>query len=89
MKHIRECQECGYFYGDTYSCDTCGKDLLSEFFGIPLTLDCSYGHYLDGTEYHFCNFSCLLQFISKELVKVNPRPIITGQEQGEQNEKLG
>lgn len=52
-----------------YKCDTCGEDLLVKFLGVPITINFSYGHDLDGSEYHFCAYSCLLKFITDELHK--------------------
>lgn len=52
-----------------YICDTCGMNLLNEMFGIPITIDFSYGHILDGNEYHFCTLICAQQFIENELSK--------------------
>jgi YHS domain-containing protein len=56
-----------------YRCDTCGIDLLKKIHGIPVELSFSYGHELDGEEYHFCSNRCLLKFIIAEENKNNPR----------------
>jgi len=49
-------------------CDTCGKsDNNGEL--IPIRIDFSYGHSLDGEKYDFCNYSCLLKFIIEEIKK--------------------
>jgi len=61
-----------------YRCDTCGIDLLKKIHGIPVELSFSYGHELDGEEYHFCSTACLLKFVIAEENKNNPRDIITG-----------
>ena len=62
-----------------YRCDTCGIDLLKKIHGIPVEISLSYGHELDGEEYHFCGNKCLLKFIIAEENKNNPRNnIITG-----------
>ena len=62
-----------------YKCDTCGIDLLKKIHGIPVELSFSYGHELDGEEYHFCSTACLLKFVIQENNKENPRNnIITG-----------
>jgi len=61
-----------------YLCDTCGIDLLKKIHGIPVEISFSYGHELDGEEYHFCSNRCLLKFIIAEENKNNPRDIITG-----------
>ncbi len=61
-----------------YHCDTCGIDLLKKIHGIPIEINFSYGHELDGEEYHFCGNRCLLKFIIAEENKNNPRDIITG-----------
>jgi len=56
-----------------YYCDTCGKELLVEFLGVPISVDFGYGHELDGEEYHFCTYTCLLQFITAELKKTQSK----------------
>ena len=55
-----------------YKCDTCGEELITKFSGIPITIRFGYGHTLDGEEYHFDNWKCLLQFILYEMKKENP-----------------
>jgi hypothetical protein len=52
-----------------YCCDTCGIDLLREMYGVPITVEFSYGHELDGEAYHFCGYECLSNFIAGELNK--------------------
>jgi len=52
-----------------YLCDTCGKDLLKDVYGVPITVEFGYGSELDGEDYHFDNYSCLLKFITAELRK--------------------
>jgi YHS domain-containing protein len=54
-----------------YYCDTCGIELIKEIHGVPITVEFSYGHVLDGAEYHFCANKCLWDFISRELQKEN------------------
>lgn len=49
-----------------YNCDTCGDQLE---IGVPITISFGYGHGLDGEEYHFCKYQCLLTFILDELKK--------------------
>lgn len=69
MKKNKRCEECGGHNFEEYNCDTCEKNLLSAFYGVPITVEFSYGHELDGSEYHFCNYKCLLRFITQELRK--------------------
>jgi YHS domain-containing protein len=60
-------------------CDTCGDNLITKFLGIPITISFGYGSNLDGEEYHFCSYKCLLKFVLNENKKENPRnDIITG-----------
>jgi YHS domain-containing protein len=63
-----------------YYCDTCGIDLYKEIYGVPITIEFSYGHPLDGSEYHFCNYTCLLQFIIAELNKEKPNDKLYGKD---------
>ena len=69
MKDPVKCQHCGSIMDTFYTCDTCGEDLLMKHHGIPITVEFSYGHELDGTEYHFCCYQCLLKFVIEELKK--------------------
>ena len=73
MKKEKICKTCQRNTIDDYLCDTCGKDLKKKYIGIPITLEFSYGHELDGETYHFCNYTCLLQFITAELRKTQPK----------------
>lgn len=59
-----------------YKCDTCGKTTKKGNF-IPIALDFSYGHDLDGNNYDFCSLKCLLEFVINEYLKENPRKNIT------------
>lgn len=81
MKKERICEYCGEAakIGE-YFCDTCSKDLIGEFHGVPISVEFSYGSPLDGEEYHFCNYRCLLQFIVKELRKIDDANTIEGEE---------
>ena len=67
MKKARICKHCHTGFADIYLCDTCEKDLLKEFDGVPIT------HELDGEEYHFCDYTCLLKFVIEELKKTQPK----------------
>ena len=49
-------------------CDTCGKSTDTKEL-IPIRLEFSFGHNLDGTLYDFCNYTRLLNFILNELKK--------------------
>lgn len=69
MKKETTCLECNTIYETNYYCDTCGDNLITKYHGIPIEISFSYGHYLDGTNYHFCKNECLLQFIINELKK--------------------
>ena len=51
-------------------CDTCGKDnLTGDSSQVPIQLEFSYGHDLDGTSYDFCSYECLFKFITAENAK--------------------
>ncbi len=65
------CNECNQVKTVEYICDTCGEKTIQKFFGIPITISFGYGHILDGEEYHFCSYQCLLKFIIEELKKEN------------------
>lgn len=69
MKKIIQCTECGQDSQPDYFCDTCGENLVTKFHGIPITISFGYGSNLDGEEYHFCEYKCLLRFIIEELKK--------------------
>jgi endogenous inhibitor of DNA gyrase (YacG/DUF329 family) len=49
-------------------CDTCGKSTLNGDY-VPVRIEFSYGHDLDGASYDFCSNQCLLDFINAELKK--------------------
>jgi len=69
MKKQMQCTECGQQSNSDYYCDTCGDNLITKCQGIPITISFGYGSNLDGEEYHFCNYQCLLKFIVEELKK--------------------
>jgi len=69
MRRARICDCCNQPVLADFICDTCGEDLLTKYFGVPITVNFSYGHPLDGSEYHFCNYKCLLQYVARELSK--------------------
>jgi YHS domain-containing protein len=70
MKKDTECIECGGIAEINYYCDTCRDNLITKFLGVPITVTFSYGSNLDGEEYHFCGYKCLLDFIVNELKKI-------------------
>ena len=51
-------------------CDTCGKSTEQGNF-IPIRVEFSYGHDLDGITYDFCSYKCLIDFINAEIKKEN------------------
>jgi hypothetical protein len=69
MKKETICIDCNKIAKEDYYCDTCENNLLDTYYGIPIEISFSYGHILDGSEYHFCNWQCLLQFILDEQKK--------------------
>ena len=69
MKKLTICNECNHTSETNYYCDTCSDNLITKCLGVPITVSFSYGHELDGEEYHFCNYTCLLNFIVNELKK--------------------
>jgi YHS domain-containing protein len=80
MRKERTCDCCNKVVKDDFFCDTCEEDLLTKYLGVPITINFSYGHELDGSEYHFCNFSCLLKFIATELMKQKREESLNGKE---------
>jgi YHS domain-containing protein len=72
MKKTKKCKHCGASFGDTYKCDTCSKDLIENYTGIPITVYFGFGSQLDGEEYHFCNEGHAIKFLADELRKNNP-----------------
>jgi YHS domain-containing protein len=49
-------------------CDTCGKNTQENSY-VPIHIEFSYGHDLDGATYDFCSYECILKFITEELKK--------------------
>ena len=81
MIKSRYCPECNVDSIYDFYCDYCGKDLIKNFLGVPITVDYSCGHDLDGTINHFCDNECLIKFHQDEMSKQNPNnPFITGKE---------
>jgi len=72
MKKTKRCKHCQSSFGDVYFCDNCSKDLLKDCCGIPITISFSYGHDLDGEEYHFCSNECAAVWFTDEMNKNNP-----------------
>lgn len=66
MKIEITCNGCGKIEETNYHCDTCGDNLITKYFGIPITISFSYGHSLDGEEYHFCSNEHAIQFLVNE-----------------------
>lgn len=66
MKKETICTECNHISEINYYCDTCSDNLITKYSGIPITVSFSYGSDLDGEEYHFCSYKCLLEFIVAE-----------------------
>jgi YHS domain-containing protein len=53
-------------------CDTCGKDnLTGDCSQVPITINFGWGSELDGEEYHFCSYNCLIKFAENEQKKEN------------------
>jgi hypothetical protein len=42
---------------------------MQSFLWNSIDIYFGYGHSLDGENYHFCNYQCLLMFIIDELKK--------------------
>lgn len=72
MRKENKCKHCGSSFGDKYNCDTCGDNLITKYIGVPIIVSFGYNSNLDGEEYHFCNYRCLLDFILAEMKKLNP-----------------
>jgi len=51
-----------------HKCDTCGKS-TQEGNSIPIRIEFSYGHDLDGAYYDFCSYQCVIDFINNEIKK--------------------
>jgi len=73
MRNREKCESCGGYFKESYSCDTCGDNIITKCQGIPITISFGYGSDLDMEEYHFCGYKCLLKFILDEMKKENPR----------------
>jgi len=69
MKKQIQCTECGQQSNPDYYCDTCSDNLITKYYGVPITISFSYGSNLDGEEYHFCSLTHLNQFVEAELKK--------------------
>jgi hypothetical protein len=50
-------------------CDTCGESIYKTCIGIPIIVEFSYGHPLDGNTYEFCSNKCMLTFLIAEIKK--------------------
>ena len=73
MIKYKACKKCGHNKEVEFLCDTCGKEMLKGCQGIPITVEFSYGHPLDGETYHFCSNSCAAQFLQEEEAKLTSR----------------
>ena len=67
MRKISYCEKCNSEH-ENFFCDTCGNNLTIDC-KLPITISFGYGSPLDGEEYHFCSYQCLLRFIIDELKK--------------------
>jgi len=54
------CKTCKTEIVTDFVCDNCRKNLLKEYYGVPITVEFSYGHALDGEIRHYCSDKCLL-----------------------------
>ena len=50
-------------------CDTCGKCNFGFGNFIPIKIEFTYGHDLDGAHYDFCSNECAIKFLTDELKK--------------------
>ena len=73
MKKETICLECNKISETNYYCDTCSDNLITKCQSIPITVSFGYGNPLDGEEYYFCSYQCLLDFISTEQKKEKNR----------------
>ena len=64
MKKYIKCDKCYSLINTNIVCDTCGE--ICEFHEIGET---ALILKINDSEYHFCNYSCLLKFILEELKK--------------------
>jgi hypothetical protein len=66
------CKECANVLIVDYYCDTCETKLTTNgHFVWKLGMSTSIELGVNGTEYDFCNYQCLLKFILEELKKEN------------------
>jgi len=60
-----DCDKCDCIIDTHYVCDVCGGTMPFE----TITMSFGYGSGLDGEEYHFDKYKCVLRFILEELKK--------------------
>lgn len=78
IKEIKcDCGKCDCIIDRQYVCDICGENLNQ---GLPITISFGYGSGLDGTEYHFDKFKCVLRFVLQELKKIQKENYFGGKE---------
>jgi len=77
MDIYRYCKECESNRITGQKCDTCGKSTEQGEF-VPIIINFSYGHDLDGTSYDFCSYECVLNFIWNEIKKHKPDNLLYG-----------
>ena len=51
-----------------HKCDTCRKS-TEDGNSIPIRIEFTYGHDLDGATYDFCSLECVKKFVDAELKK--------------------
>jgi len=81
MKKTIICNECNKISTTDYYCDNCGLDLIGKCLGVPITIEFGFSHPCDCETYHFCSNKCVINFLTAEEAKKNPRnDIIFGEE---------
>ncbi len=68
MKMENACSKCSR-YDAQYYCDTCSAIHITTNSSVPISVIFGCGSSLNGEEYHFCNYKCLLNFINSEIKK--------------------
>ncbi len=74
MKKEIQCKECNNTLIVECYCDTCSAQLTNDGHftyevGKPTIIELR----INGTEYEFCNWKCLLKFVIEEIKKTNLR----------------
>jgi YHS domain-containing protein len=65
MKKVTKCDKCGCVEENRFVCDTCGNYCDIYVIGT----DSSIEVIINGVDYNFCNYNCLLEFINREIEK--------------------